>query len=289
MPISAKPRRSVLFLPAGNPRAVEKARISDCDVVVLDLEDATAPEQKAQARADALAAIRAGGFGHRELVVRANHLSTPWGADDLAALKDSGVAAIVIPKVSTPRELKDCAALTGNARLWAMIETCQAVLELGPIAAAAADARCDMLVVGVNDLSKDMRCRPGPERTPLIPALALTVCAARAYGLMVVDGVYNSLDDADGLARECRQGADFGFDGKSLIHPNQAAAANAAFRPDEKAIARAQTIIAAFDLPENHGKGVISLKGRMVERLHLEEARRLIAVEDSIAAYEGST
>ena len=267
-----RPRRSALFLPASNARAIEKARGLACDVVILDLEDAVAPEMKGEARAAAVAAATEGGFGGRELVVRVNGLDTPWWADDLAALAGAPVDAVLLPKVSGPEaiaEARDRVALP----VWAMIETCRAMLNLRAIVEAAPRA----LVAGTNDLAKEMRCRPGPDRAPLMPLLAQVVTAARSAGLVALDGVSNVIDDPDAVEAECRQGLAYGFDGKSLIHPSQIAPANRVFGADAEAVAWAEKVVAAFALPENRERGVIRLEGRMVELLHLDEARRLLA------------
>ena len=284
-----RPRRSVLYLPGSNLRAIEKARTLACDVVVLDLEDSVAPDTKIAARALACEAVRLGGFGPRELVLRVNGLDTPWGADDLAAAAQAAPDAVLVPKVSAPSDLAAYrAALGARAPLWAMIETCQAILALDALgqASRAQDVAC--WVIGVNDLIKEMRCRAVADRAPLLPALALSVMAARAYDLTIVDGVYNDIPDLDGLARECAQGSDLGFDGKSLIHPTHLAAANRAFAPEPAAVAWARTVAQAFDSPENAGKGVLKVEGRMVERLHLAQALRLIAVAEAIAAHEAA-
>ena len=281
---AARPRRSALYLPASNPRAIEKARTLACDVVILDLEDAVGPDAKAEARALAVEAARAGGFGGREVVIRVNGLDTPWGADDLAAVSKAAPDALLIPKVSTPEDFAPYAG--ANVPLWAMIETCAAVFALDALGRASAASHVGTWVIGSNDLAKEMRCRPGPDRAPLAPALALSVMAARAHGVAILDGVWNDIADLEGLARECAQGADFGFDGKTVIHPGHLAAANHAFSPDSDAVAWARTVAAAFDLPENTGKGVLKIEGRMVERLHLAQARRLIAVAEAIAAHE---
>jgi citrate lyase subunit beta/citryl-CoA lyase len=282
-----RPRRSALYLPGSNARAIEKARTLPCDVVILDLEDSVAPEAKIPARALACEAVKLGEFGSRELVVRVNGLDTPWGADDLAAVAEARPDAVLVPKVSSPESLAAYrAALGADLSLWAMIETCQAVFALDALGRASAPAGIACWVIGINDLIKEMRCQPGPERAPLLPALSLSVMAARAYGIAILDGVYNDIPDLDGLARECVQGAALGFDGKSLIHPTHLDIANRAFAPDAEAVAWARTVAQAFDSPENSGKGVLKVEGRMVERLHLAEARRLIAVADAIAAHE---
>lgn len=269
------PRRSALFLPASNQRAIAKARTLDGDIVILDLEDAVAPESKIAARALALAAAAEGGFGERALVLRVNALDTAWGAEDCRAAAGAGFAAILLPKVSRPGDVAAARALLGQEPLWAMIETCAAMLDLGAIAAAAHGLEC--LVAGTNDLAKDMRCATGGDRAPLLPHLAMIVTAARAHGLTALDGVCNTLEDGAVLAAECAQGARFGFDGKSLIHPAQITAANRAFAPSAQAVAWARDVIAAFALPENAAKGAICVDGAMVELLHLAEAERIVA------------
>lgn len=275
-----RPRRSALFMPAFNARAVEKARSLPCDVVILDLEDAVAPEMKVEARAAAVGAARAGGFGGRELVVRMNGLDTEWGADDLAAVAGAPVDAVLLPKVSGAEAIAGARARTG-APFWAMIETCRAMLNLREIVAAGAAA----LVAGTNDLAKEMRCRPGPDRGPLLPLLAQIVVAARAGGIAALDGVSNAIDDPAAVAVECAQGRALGFDGKTLIHPSQIEPANRAFSPDAGEVAWAEKVVAAFELPEHAGRGAIRVEGAMVERLHLDEARRVLALA---AAARGS-
>ena len=274
-------RRSALYVPASNARAVEKSRTLPCDVVILDLEDAVAPEQKAAARDHAVATVRAGGFGTRELVVRVNGLDTPWGADDLSALAAAAPAAILVPKVSAAADLEPYARAletrTGTA-LWAMIETARSIFRLDEIAATAASNRLTCLVAGTNDLIKETGFHSGPERQPLQGALGLIVLAARAHGICALDGVFNAIDDAEGFARQCAQGREFGFDGKTLIHPGQIAACNASFTPDAAAVAAARRIVEAFDAPENAGRGAIRVDGQMVERLHLVQAQRTLAL-----------
>jgi len=283
-----RPRRSALYMPALNARAVEKAKSLACDVVILDLEDAVLPDSKAEARQLAVEAVRAGGFGAREVVIRVNGRDTPWGAADLGAAAASGADAVLVPKVAAPEDLAHyAAALQGETRLWAMIETCQAIFQLDALARAAKAARNDVWIVGANDLAKEMRCRAGASRAPLVPALSLAVMAAHSCGIDILDGVYNDIPNLEGLAAECEQGVDLGMDGKSLIHPSHLEAANAAFTPTETAVAWARTVAAAFAAPENAGKGVLKVGGRMVERLHLAEAERLIAVSEAIAALHG--
>ncbi len=282
-----RPRRSALYLPASNLRALEKARTLPCDVVILDLEDAVAPEAKELARAQAVEAVRAGGFGRRELVVRVNGLETPWGADDLRAVAEAAPDAVLVPKVDDGDDIARYQALIAGApehmRLWAMIETARSLFRLDEIAAASAESRLSMFVLGTNDLAKEMGATLTTTRWPFVGALGLAVAAARAYGLGILDGVYNGLEDEAGLIEQCRQGVEFGFDGKTLIHPRQIEPCNAAFSPSAEAIGWADTILAAFELPENAGKGAIRVEGRMVERLHLVAARRTLAIRDAIA------
>jgi citrate lyase subunit beta/citryl-CoA lyase len=285
----ARPRRSVLYLPASNARALDKARTLDCDVVILDLEDSVAPDAKAEARAGAVAAVQAGGFGGREVVIRANGLDTPWGADDLAAAGQARLDAVLVPKISAPEDLAVIrTTLGGDLPIWAMIETCAAMFRLDALGAESVNVGVEAWVVGSNDLAKEMRCPLTVEREPLITALSLSLMAARAHRLAIIDGVFNDIGDEVGLARQCAQAAAFGFDGKSLIHPSQVAAANAAFTPDASAVAWARTVVGAFEQPENAGKGVLKVDGRMVERLHYAEARRLIGVAEAIAAREAA-
>jgi len=266
--------RSVLYLPASNPRAVEKARTLACDVAILDLEDAVAPERKAEARAAAVEAVRAGGFTGR-LGVRVNALDTPWGLDDLAAMKAAGASLVVAPKVETPEAVHAISAdLAKEADLWVMIETPRALLNLTDIAEAG--GALDGLMLGVNDLAKALGTGAAPDREPLKPWLSLVVAAARAHQLLAIDGVFNRIDDADGLAEEAAQGRLYGFDGKSLIHPSQIEAANRAFSPSDAEIAQARAIVAAFARPEAHDVGALRVDGAMVERLHLAQAQALL-------------
>ena len=265
--------RSALYMPASNARAIDKARGLECDAVIFDLEDAVAPQAKADARKQAVAAAQAGGFGQRMLVLRVNALDTEWGVADCTAAAGAGFDAVLLPKVSHPDHLAAARVLLGDMPLWAMIETCAAMLAL-PAIAAAPGLAC--LVAGTNDLAKEMRCTPGSDRLPLLPHLTAIVTAARACGLIALDGVSNVLADTPELAAECAQGAAFGFDGKTLIHPAQIAAANRAFAPSAERVAWAQAVIAAFALPENAGKGAIRVDGEMVERLHLAQAERVV-------------
>jgi citrate lyase subunit beta/citryl-CoA lyase len=279
-------RRSALYMPASNPRAIDKARGLDADVIILDLEDAVAPEVKAEARARAVTALAEGGFGHREVVVRVNAIASPWGADDLAAVVASGANAVLVPKLSSVEEFDAYAQALSAApptlALWGMIETTRAVFALADLANAARGSRLSTWVVGTNDLAREMNCRLTPDRAPLWAPLSLAVAAARMGGLPILDGVHNDIEDTEGFEAACRQAVEFGFDGKTLIHPRQIEACHRAFTPMASEIAAARRIIEAFDRPENADKGAISLDGRMVERLHLDGARRTLAQAEAI-------
>ncbi len=267
--------RSVLYLPASNPRAIEKARGLDCDAVILDLEDAVAPDTKAEARAAVVTALGAGGFRPR-VGVRVNGLDTPWGADDLAALAGLAPDFVVAPKIESAGAAREVAArLADGVALWLMVETPLALLRLDQIAGAGPPLAA--LMLGINDLGERMNLVLEADREPLKPWLAAVVAAARGHGLLAIDGVVNATHDADRLEAECRQGRAFGFDGKSLIHPAQIAAANAAFSPSPEEVARAREVVAAFAAADAEGKGAIRVGYRMVERLHLDAARRLLA------------
>jgi citrate lyase subunit beta/citryl-CoA lyase len=274
---NARPRRSVLYTPAVNARAVAKARTLPCDVVVIDLEDSVGPETKAEARALAVQIVKDGGFGPRELAVRCNGLHTPWGVADLRAMTEAGAEIVVLPKIQGAQDLHSANAFSGGAvRLWAMIETATAVVGLPAIAGMAQMSRLEALMLGTNDLAADLHCRHTPGREALTMALQSTVVAARAFGLLAFDGTFNDLADLDGFAAQCRQGADLGFDGKTVIHPNQIEAANSAFSPTPDQLAWARKVIGAYAAdPE---AGVLKVDGQMVERLHLREARRLVAL-----------
>lgn len=267
--------RSVLYLPASNARAIEKARTLDCDVAVLDLEDAVAPEAKIEARNAALEAARAGGFGPR-LAVRINALDTEWAEGDLQALKDAPVDLIVAPKIDNDQQIKAISdVLRLDQNLWAMIETPAALIDLKDIASAG--GILSGLMLGVNDLSKEMKTGPSPDREPFKPWLAAIVAHARANRLVAIDGVFNRIRDEEGFVCEAAQGRLYGFDGKSLIHPSQIAPANAAFGPSPAEVEWAQKVVAAFTAPQAEGLGVLRLEGEMLERLHLEQARALLA------------
>ena len=291
-PALARPRRSALYMPASNAKAIDKARTLACDVVILDLEDAVAPDAKAAAREQAVAAVKAGGFGRRELVIRCNGLDTPWGADDLAAAAAAGPDAILVPKVNDAAGVQAYNAAIASAprstALWAMIETCASLFNLPQIAAASASTRMRCWVMGTNDLAKEMRARQTPDRAPFHAALSLSVAAARMYGLTILDGVYNDIDNEPGLTAICEQGVDFGFDGKTLIHPKQVEICNRVFSPSLAEVEWAKAVIAAFELPENQNKGAIRVEGRMAELLHLSQAVQLVAVAEAIAAADAA-
>lgn len=277
LPSTLPPRlRSVLFMPASNARAIAKARALACDAVVLDLEDAVAPEAKAAARDIAVATVRDGGFSGRPVVVRINGLGTAWIDDDLAALGNASCDAVLVPKVDGADDLGRVHARLPDTPMWAMVESCRGVLALGELAAAADSLGLTALVAGTNDLAKDMRCRPDEGRTPLVPMLAQIVVAARAAGIVALDGVCNALGDDRRMTAESGQGVMLGFDGKTLIHPGQIKIANAAFGPTAEELAWAEAVVAAFAAAENADKGAIILNGAMVERLHLTEAERIL-------------
>ena len=288
-----RPRRSVLYMPGSNARALEKAKSLDADALILDLEDAVAPDEKEMARDQVVDAVKTGGYGNRELIVRVNGASTPWGLADLEAVADAHPDAILIPKVSQAEDIyavgRRLAELHAEAhvRIWAMMETPLAMLNAKEIAAASTGQygqRLAAFVMGTNDLAKDTRARLMPGRVPMLAWLSQSVAAARAFGLDIIDGVYNDIGDLDGFETECLQGRDLGMDGKTLIHPKQVAPCNAAFAPSDDEIDWARKIIAAFDDPDNQGKGAIKVEGRMVELLHAEMARRTVAISDAIAA-----
>ena len=288
--MTMRPRRSVLYMPGSNARAIEKARTLPADAVIFDLEDSVAPEGKAAARQQVLNAVTAGGFGAREIIIRINGLDTEWWLDDLNAAAKAKTDAVLVPKVSIPGHLEDVAerlidiSADQKIRIWAMMETPLAMLNAGEIAAAAKDieTRLSAFVMGTNDLAKDTRAKITPGRAPMVPWLMGCVTAARAHGIDILDGVYNDLGNAEGFARECDEARDMGFDGKTLIHPNQIGPCNAAFSPSTEEVANARKIIAAFSLPENKDKGVVQLDGRMVERLHADMARRTVAIARAI-------
>lgn len=287
MRLPFKPRRTALYLPAINARAVAKARTLPVDIVILDLEDAVAPERKEEARNAAVAAAQEGGFGDRELIIRANGLDTPWWRDDLVAAARSGADGVLVPKVGSAADIARCEELLRDApaglSLWAMIETCAAVVALPAIAAAAEGSRLAAMVLGTNDLAKEMRAALTPDRLAFLPILTSAVIAARAHGLIVLDGVCNDFQDIDRFEAECRQGLVLGFDGKTIIHPRQVDPCNAVYSPTPDEVRWAERIITAFDAPDHAGKGVVQIDGQMVERLHLDDARRVQATAAAIA------
>jgi citrate lyase subunit beta/citryl-CoA lyase len=279
-------------MPGSNARAIEKARQLSADCVILDLEDSVAPDAKGTAREAVCAAVKAGGFGRREVVIRVNALDTPWGHDDLVAAAGAAPDAVLVPKVSDPDTVAAATLVLATeraperVRVWAMVETPMAILKIESIAASARleTSRLSCFVMGTNDLAKETRARFVPGRWTMVPWLTTAIAAARAHGLDILDGVYNDLQDAQGFRAECEQGRDLGLDGKTLIHPNQVEVANEVFAPDAAEVEGARRIIAAFERPENAGRGVISLDGRMVERLHAEMAARTVALADVIDA-----
>ena len=270
-------------MPGANARALEKARDLDADALILDLEDAVAPDAKEAARERVCAVVAAGGYGKREVIIRVNALATPWGGADIAAAAAARPDAILVPKVSAPADLEAAAGRADGIALWAMVETPAAIFEVRAIAASPALA---VLVMGTNDLVKELHAARVPGRAPLVTALQTALLGARAAGKPILDGVFNDIQDTDGFCAECEQGRDFGFDGKTLIHPSQIALANEVFAPAPAAVEDARRVIAAFEAPENAGKGVVTVDGRMVELLHAEEARRTVAMAEAIAARE---
>lgn len=285
-----RPRRSVLYMPGSNLRALEKAKGLASDCVILDLEDGVAPDAKDIARRQVVQAVMAGGFGHREIVIRINTLETSQGLEDLEAAISALPDAILIPKVQsaddilTVRKIIKSRPASKSIALWAMIETPPAILNIKPVAENAHDAEVPLVcfVLGTNDLVKETRVQPGAERAHLIPWLMTIIVAARAYGIDVLDGVYTLLHDADGFAAECKQGRALGMDGKTLIHPNQIDTCNAIFSPAAEEIAWARRVMEAFDEAGNRGKGAINLDGRMVELLHVEMAKRTLAFNEAV-------
>ncbi len=286
-----RPRRSVLYMPGANDRALEKARSLPADALILDLEDSVAPDAKPEARDKVIAAVKSGGYGPRELIIRVNAIDTPWGADDLKAAAAAGPDAILVPKVSRPGDMVSATKLLKaygappHTRLWAMMETPLAILNARDIASVAgeADSRFSCLVLGTNDLLKESRARALGDRFAIIPWLAASVLAARAFGLDVIDGVYNDFKDEAGFRAECEQGRTLGMDGKTLIHPTQVEPCNQIFSPSDEEVSWSRKVIQAFAQPEHKGKGVITVEGRMVERLHLVMAERVVAIAEVIA------
>ncbi|MEQ8320602.1 MAG: CoA ester lyase [Rhodospirillales bacterium] len=287
-----RPRRSCLYMPGANTRALEKAKTLGADTLIFDLEDAVAPDAKVEARAAIQAAVEGGGYDPREIVVRINGLDTEWGADDLKMAAKAGANAILVPKVVSGADIDQLdAALTdagaaADMGLWVMIEMPLAILNIQEIAAAAQRTRLTTFVMGTNDLAKEFRARATPDRLAFQTALGLSIAAARAYGLVAIDGVFNDIKDENGLMDECEQGRTLGFDGKTLIHPSQLDSVNRIFAPSPHDVEQAKAVIEAFADPANAGKGVLKVNGKMTELLHLDEARRTVAMDQSIKAFE---
>lgn len=283
-----RPRRSMLYMPGANTRALDKARSLAADALILDLEDSCAPDAKEAARANVVAALAQGGYGNRELIMRVNALTTPWGHADLVAAAKSGADGVLIPKVEGAEGVRQAEAVLRDAgapddlKLWVMMETPLAILRAEEVAGAS--PRMAGLVLGTSDLAKDLHCAHTPERLPFLASLSLCVLAGRAFDLAIMDGVHLDLDDAEGFARVCRQGAELGMDGKTLIHPKQLDAANAAFGPSEDDLAQALKIIAAYDAAMAEGKGVVVVNGKLVENLHVVAARRMLDMAEQIKA-----
>jgi len=288
MTAEIRPRRSVLYMPGSNARALEKAKTLAADSLILDLEDAVAPNAKASAREQVASAVAGGGYGSRELVIRVNGLETDWGEADLAAAAAAGPDAVLLPKVESAEMVQVAARLLegsgalGTTRIWCMMETPRGILRAGEIAGAS--DRLDCFVMGTSDLTKDLHAVHTPAREPMLTSLAICLLAARAEGLSIVDGVYLDLEDADGYEASCRQGLELGFDGKTLIHPKQIEAANRVFAPDDVEVARSRKIIDAFADAEKEGKAVAVVDGKLIESLHVANARRLVALAEAIAA-----
>lgn len=288
-----RPRRSVLYMPGSNARALEKARTLAADGLILDLEDAVSPDAKDVARAQVVEAVKAGGYGGRELLVRVNGLNTPWFHADVAAAATSGAAAILIPKVESADAVRQAEAIMVAAgapesmAIWCMMETPRGILRAEEIAAST--PRMGGFVMGTSDLAKDLHCAHTPVRLPMITSLGLCLLAARAYGLAVLDGVYLDLSDDAGFEASCLQGLELGFDGKTLIHPKTLPATNAAFGPSADEVAHSRRIIDAFQAAVAEGKGVVLVDGKLVENLHVENARRLVALAEAIEALEAES
>ena len=283
-----RPRRSVLYMPGANARALDKARSLPADGLILDLEDAVSPDSKDLARNQIADALKTGGYGFREVIVRTNGLETPWGLDDIKALAPLGPDAILLPKVEDPATILKADALLNEAgaptttTLWAMMETPLGILRAAEIAASSKRLTC--FVMGTSDLTKDLHSRHTPMRLPMLTSLGIAMLAARAYGLSILDGVYLDLKDEEGYRASCLQGVELGFDGKTLIHPNQVEGANEVFAPSEAEIAWSRRIIEAFAAAEAEGKGVVLVDGKLIENLHVDNAKRIVGMADAIAA-----
>lgn len=283
-----RPRRSVLYMPGANERALEKAKGLPADALILDLEDAVAPDAKAEARARVCDLVAQGAYGAKEVAIRANGLDTEWHAADLAAIAAAGPAAVVVPKVNSVADVHaieeglEKGGAPDATKIWAMVETPVAMLHAEEIAAAS--ERLTVLVMGTNDLAKELHAEHVPGRQPLLTGLGLCVLAARATGKVILDGVYNDVKNAEGFAAECLQGRQMGFDGKTLIHPSQIEPCNDTWAPSAEAVEDARALIATFEEAMAEGKGVVTHNGRMVENLHVETARRVLAVAEAIEA-----
>ena len=283
---SVRPRRSVLYMPGANTRALEKARTLPADALIFDLEDAVAPDAKEAARANVVAAAQSKAYGKREIAIRCNGLSTPWGAADITAIAKSGADAVLVPKVESAAEvasvigLLDAAGAPQSMAVWAMMETPKGILRAEEV--AGSHPRLTLFVMGTNDLVKDMRARHTPMRLPMITALGLGMLAARAHGLTILDGVYNDIQDAEGFRAVCQQGLEMGFDGKTLIHPSQVEPCNEVFAPSAAELEMAGKIVSAFRTAQAEGKGVVTVDGRMIENLHVEQAERALALATAI-------
>ncbi len=286
MPEAARPRRSVLYMPGANERALEKAKTIPADALILDLEDAVAPDAKAEARDRVAAAAASGAYGRREFTIRVNGIGTAWHGDDVAAAAAAGPDAVVVPKVGSAADVHaveaalEAAGAPDHTLVWAMLETPSAVLHAEEIASAS--DRLAVLVMGTNDLAKELHATAEPGRQPLLVGLQLCLLAARSAGKVLLDGVYNDVADAAGFEAECHQGRRLGFDGKTLVHPSQVEPCNHAFAPTAEELERARRVIAAYDEADRLGRGVVTVDGRMVERLHVVEAQRAVALADAI-------
>jgi citrate lyase beta subunit len=283
---TVRPRRSVLYMPGANTRALEKARTLPADALIFDLEDAVAPEAKEAARTNVVLATESRAYGKREIAIRCNGLDTPWGEADIEAIAKSGADAILVPKVESATQvthvvsLLDTAGAPTTMAVWAMMETPKGILRAEEI--AGAHPRLGLFVMGTNDLVKDMRARHTPMRLPMITALGIGMLAARAHGLAILDGVYNDIQDAAGFRAVCQQGLEMGFDGKTLIHPSQVEPCNEIFAPSAAELEMAGKIVAAFKAAQAEGKGVVTVDGRMIENLHVEQAERALALASAI-------
>ena len=286
MPSTVRPRRSVLYMPGANTRALEKARTLPADALIFDLEDAVAPDAKEAARGNVVAAAGSKAYGKREIAIRCNGLSTPWGKADVAAIARSGADAILVPKVENAADVASVVALLDAAgappamAVWAMMETPMGILRAEEV--AGSHKRLQLFVMGTNDLVKDMRARHTPMRLPIVTALGLGMLAARAHGLTILDGVYNDIKDAESFREVCKQGMEMGFDGKTLIHPSQVEPCNEVFAPSAAELEMAGKIVAAFKAAQAEGKGVVTVDGRMIENLHVEQAERALALAAAI-------